>query len=115
MTENELKNHQILTATEIAKGKVVTPCVKIDKRQERALICPFLDMKNGCSIGFVKNSSEAVSCPEGNGKIIISNEPLHELINNIETVITYTSYAQEISQMEASVSEDAKSSDMLFI
>ncbi len=100
---------QIENAKQLAKGKIVSPCVSIQSRFGEEMItrmCPFLDSEEGCQMGdgFIKNPGKAVECPEGNGTIIIHSGNLSELKMNILTKIS--DYAQEIAIMEPAVVED---------
>lgn len=98
-----------------SKGKVVRPCVAVDNRNQKAVFCPYLDINSGCSKGFVKKINEAVSCPEGKGPIVITSETLSELIQNVETNIAPSEYAQEILNHKAGVSGYSQENDRLFV
>lgn len=103
MNTIEQNESQIKFAIEMAKGRVVAPCVSIDRRAENpeVKVCPLLDLKEGCTVGFIKNPGSAVECPEGKGVIAISNELLSELGTIKEASINKQSeYGREIAGME---------------
>jgi hypothetical protein len=103
------QNSQIHVAMELSKGKVVTPCVSVDRRGENPEVktCPLLDLQKGCSVGFMKKEGTPVECPEGKGIIIIGSEQISDLIGNIQgPSIPQSEYGLEIAAMELSLNKE---------
>lgn len=98
MTENENNIHQLKTATELAKGKVVVPCVSKSMQNgiSQTLICPLLNISQGCTVGFVKEIGGQVMCPEEKGAITITSE----------NITMQSEYANDIAEMELQLNRE---------
>ena len=86
MKETQQNSNRVELAMALAKGKVVTPCVKVNFKngiQAVEALCPLLDIKNGCQKegGFIAKTGISVKCPEGKGTITIhGNENLIDIM-----------------------------------
>lgn len=77
--ENSRK--QIQFAQKLARGKVVTPCVRYAGKRDGTIriirVCPLLDVIAGdCTKGYVKSDEKPVSCPNNNETIRILTDSL---------------------------------------